>query len=71
MDDENSKSLNKYEFTKAMTDYMLGLIIVEPFLMMNSWDQSEDQWIWQEKKLSLKHLKNLIRMETAGSIFQM
>ena len=25
MDDNNSKSLDKYEFTKAMTDYMLGL----------------------------------------------
>jgi len=24
MDDNNSKSLDKYEFTKAMTDYMLG-----------------------------------------------
>jgi len=24
MDDDNSKSLNKYEFNKAMTDYMLG-----------------------------------------------
>ena len=24
MDDNNSRSLDKYEFTKAMTDYMLG-----------------------------------------------
>jgi len=24
MDDNNSKSLDKFEFTKAMTDYMLG-----------------------------------------------
>ena len=24
MDDDNSKSLNKYEFNKAMKDYMLG-----------------------------------------------
>jgi len=24
MDDDNSKSLNKYEFTKACTDFMLG-----------------------------------------------
>ena len=24
MDDDNSKSLSKYEFNKAMTDYMLG-----------------------------------------------
>jgi Ca2+-binding EF-hand superfamily protein len=24
MDDNNSNSLDKYEFTKAMTDYMLG-----------------------------------------------
>jgi hypothetical protein len=24
MDDNNSRSLDKYEFSKAMTDYMLG-----------------------------------------------
>jgi len=57
MDDDNSKSLNKYEFNKALTDYMLGFSAAEngalfeyfdwtvaaPSHMMNSSEQLEVQ----------------------------
>ena len=29
MDDDNSKSLNKYEFSKAINDYMFGFTAAE------------------------------------------
>jgi Ca2+-binding EF-hand superfamily protein len=38
MDDNNSKSLDKYEFTKAMTDYMLGFTEGEIQKLFNYFD---------------------------------
>ena len=38
MDDDNSKSLNKYEFTKAMTDYMLGFSQAEISALFSYFD---------------------------------
>lgn len=38
MDDDNSKSLNKYEFNKAMTDYMLGFSAAENSALFEYFD---------------------------------
>lgn len=38
MDDNNSRSLDKYEFTKAMTDYMLGFTEGEIQKLFNYFD---------------------------------
>jgi len=51
MDDDNSKSLSKYEFNKAMTDYMLGFsaaensALFEYFDVDNSGSVSYDEFI--------------------------
>lgn len=38
MDDNNSRSLDKYEFTKAMTDYMVGMSEGEIVKLFNYFD---------------------------------
>jgi Ca2+-binding EF-hand superfamily protein len=38
MDDDNSKSLNKYEFGKAMSDYMLGFTPAETSTLFSYFD---------------------------------
>jgi Ca2+-binding EF-hand superfamily protein len=38
MDDDNSKSLSKYEFGKAMSDYMLGFSPNEVSALFNYFD---------------------------------
>jgi Ca2+-binding EF-hand superfamily protein len=38
MDDNNSQSLNLYEFTKAMNDYMLGFSEAEIKTVFNIFD---------------------------------
>jgi calcyphosin len=38
MDDNNSRSLDKYEFTKAMTDYMLGFSDAEILKLFSYFD---------------------------------
>ena len=38
MDDDNSKSLNKYEFGKAINDYMLGFPAAESATLFSYFD---------------------------------
>ena len=38
MDDDNSKSLNKYEFGKAINDYMLGFTAAESATLFSYFD---------------------------------
>jgi len=38
MDDDNSKALNKYEFNKALSDYMLGFTSAENGALFDYFD---------------------------------
>ena len=42
MDDNNSRSLDQYEFTKAMKEQMLGLNEGEILTLFNAFDRNRD-----------------------------
>ena len=51
MDDDNSKSLNKYEFSKAMNDFMLGFNQAEVSVLFDYFDMSHDGQIGYDEFL--------------------
>jgi Ca2+-binding EF-hand superfamily protein len=51
MDDDNSKSLNKYEFSKAMNDFMLGFNQSEVSILFDYFDMSNDGQIGYDEFL--------------------
>jgi len=51
MDDDNSKSLNKYEFSKAMNDFMLGFNQSEVSVLFDYFDTSSDGQIGYDEFL--------------------
>jgi Ca2+-binding EF-hand superfamily protein len=51
MDDDNSKSLNKYEFSKAMNDFMLGFNQAEVSALFDYFDMSHDGQIGYDEFL--------------------
>jgi Ca2+-binding EF-hand superfamily protein len=51
MDDDNSKSLNKYEFAKAMNDFMLGFNQSEVSVLFDYFDMSSDGQIGYDEFL--------------------
>lgn len=71
MDDDNSKSLNKYEFTKAMTDYMLGFSQAEISALFSYFDVDSSGTISYDEFLrSIRGPMNMARKKMVSQAFK-
>ena len=71
MDDDNSKSLNKYEFNKAMTDYMLGFSAAENSALFDYFDvDSSGSISYDEFIRAVRGPMNMTRKKVVAQAFK-
>ena len=71
MDDDNSKSLNKYEFNKAMTDYMLGFTADENGRLFDYFDVDSSGTIsYDEFIRAVRGPMNMARKKIVAQAFK-
>jgi len=71
MDDDNSKSLNKYEFNKAMTDYMLGFSAAENSALFDYFDVDSSGAIsYDEFIRAVRGPMNMTRKKVVAQAFK-
>jgi len=71
MDDDNSKSLNKYEFNKAMTDYMLGFSAQENAALFEYFDVDSSGTIdYDEFLRAVRGPMNMTRKKIVAQAFK-
>lgn len=71
MDDDNSKSLNKYEFNKAMTDYMLGFSAAENGQLFDYFDvDSSGSISYDEFIRAVRGPMNMARKKMVAQAFK-
>jgi len=71
MDDDNSKNLNKYEFNKAMTDYMLGFSAEENGQLFSYFDVDSSGTIsYDEFIRAVRGPMNMARKKKVSQAFK-
>jgi len=71
MDDDNSKSLNKYEFNKALTDYMLGFSAAENGALFDYFDVDSGGTIsYDEFIRAVRGPMNMARKKVVAQAFK-